>query len=75
MLWLAAKDSKRGRFLIIQICEVYRIGAAVQIVCCFVDFVMFRNDRLSALGQKETSSEFVSDVRFGAVSGHRTPNF
>ncbi len=27
---------------------------------------------MSELGQKQTSSDLVSDVRFGAVSGHRT---
>ncbi len=29
----------------------------------------------SALGQKETLGKLVADVRFGAVSRHRTPNF
>ncbi len=31
--------------------------------------------RMTALGQKETPSELVSDVRFGAVSGLRSCGF
>ena len=30
---------------------------------------------MAALGQKETSSDLVSDVRFGAVSGPRSRGF